>query len=69
MIDFSELFEDRSINYGFDNVEENREKFGDTFIVLPNPMYGKWENEVFENRKNLNKEEKYNIRKSHLNAY
>ena len=69
LIDFSELFEDRSTNYGFDIVEENSEKFGKLFIVLPNPMYGNWEKEVFDNKKGLSNKEKYHLRKSNLIAY
>ncbi|MFC2103828.1 5'-nucleotidase, lipoprotein e(P4) family [Bacteroidota bacterium] len=67
--DFSEIFENRSTNFGFDLVEENKDKFGDVFILLPNPMYGSWENEVFNNRRDLNNEEKYQLRKSSLLGY
>lgn len=67
--DFSQIFEDRSINHGFDTVEKNKEDFGKKFIVLPNPMYGSWEGEIFDNNWNLSDEEKYNIRKSNLIDY
>lgn len=66
MGDFSEIFEDRSDNFGFNIVEENKNKFGDKFIVLPNPMYGSWEKAVLDFKKDLSNEEKYNLRKSHL---
>jgi 5'-nucleotidase (lipoprotein e(P4) family) len=69
LLDFSEIFEDRSINFGFNTIDEKKEDFGTKFIVLPNPMYGDWEKEVFENRKGLNNKEKYNLRKSKLIAY
>ncbi|MDA3953215.1 MAG: 5'-nucleotidase, lipoprotein e(P4) family [Bacteroidales bacterium] len=69
LIDFSEIFEDRSANFGFDIVEEHSKDFGFKFIVLPNPMYGEWEREVFENRKDLNNKEKYELRKSNLIGY
>lgn len=69
LLDFSEIFEDRSVNHGFDIVEENKDKFGDIFIVLPNPMYGNWEREVFKNKSNLTNEEKYALRKSNLIGY
>ena len=59
MGDFSEIFEDRSNNYGFDIVKENRDLFGDLFIVLPNPMYGAWESPVLKSDKDLNDIEKY----------
>ncbi len=67
--DFSEIFEDRSNNYGFDVVEENITAFGEKFIVLPNPMYGSWEKAVLDFKKDLSDEEKYNLRKSHLTKY
>jgi 5'-nucleotidase (lipoprotein e(P4) family) len=67
--DFSEIFEDRSTNFGFQTVEENKDKFGDLFIMLPNPMYGNWEYEVFDNRSDLSDEEKYQLRKENLIGY
>lgn len=67
--DFSEIFEDRSNNYGFDVVEENRDLFGDKFIVLPNPMYGAWERPVLKSDRDLTDKEKYNIRKEALEGY
>ncbi len=45
--DFSEVFEDRSQNNGFDAVDQNSQEFGNRFIVLPNPMYGDWEKAVY----------------------
>jgi len=69
MGDFNELFEDRSENYGFNLIEENKEKFGELFIVLPNPMYGAWEREVLDNNNGLTGQEKYELRNSKLIAY
>jgi len=40
--DFDELFEDRSHNAGFGNVDSLAAFFGRKYIVLPNPMYGSW---------------------------
>ena len=69
MGDFSEIFEDRSENYGFNTIEENISKFGEIFIVLPNPMYGSWEGRIFNNNRDLSNKEKYNLRKSELIGY
>jgi 5'-nucleotidase (lipoprotein e(P4) family) len=69
MGDFSDIFEDRSTNFGFDEVEKNKSEFGNKYIVLPNPMYGKWENAVFENNRDLTNEEKYELRKKNLIGY
>lgn len=46
--DFSEVFEDRSINFGKNKVQEFKDKFGDRFIVMPNPMYGSWEKYIYD---------------------
>ncbi len=69
MGDFDEIFEDRSDNFGFNTVEEYKESFGTKFIVLPNPMYGGWESEVFDNNRDLSNEEKYHKRKENLIKY
>ena len=69
MGDFSDIFEDRSKNYGFDEVEKNKDAFGEIFIVLPNPMYGGWEKEVLDNKTGLSSQEKYDLRRSKLIGY
>lgn len=56
--DFSGIFEDRSHNYGKEAVEKNREKFGQLFIVLPNPMYGAWEKPLYNYQDGLSEEQK-----------
>lgn len=45
--DFSSDFGAQTINERAEAVEMNREKFGDNFIVLPNPIYGNWEAAVY----------------------
>lgn len=45
--DFAGVFDDRSNNYGKAEVRKMRDQFGKRFIVLPNPMYGKWERGAF----------------------
>lgn len=56
--DFSEVFEDRSIDNGKEAVEKNKALFGQKYIVLPNPMYGAWEKPLFDYKKGLTEEEK-----------
>jgi 5'-nucleotidase (lipoprotein e(P4) family) len=41
--DFDGIFDKRGEDLGFSLVDQNKAKFGDKFIVLPNPMYGDWE--------------------------
>ena len=64
--DFSEIFKDRSSNNGKAAVADNREQFGQKFIVLPNPMYGAWEKPMYNYQDNLNDEEKLKLMKSKL---
>lgn len=47
LADFSALFENRSENMGFDVVDQNKDKFGNIYIILPNPMYGDWESGLY----------------------
>ncbi len=46
--DFSNVFERKSVADRFAEVDKARALFGDKFIVLPNAMYGTWENAVYE---------------------
>jgi 5'-nucleotidase (lipoprotein e(P4) family) len=46
--DLSNVFEKKSVDDRFVEVESRREMFGKKFIVLPNAMYGTWENAVYE---------------------
>ena len=64
--DFSEAFEDRSSNDGKSAVEMNREKFGQKFIVLPNPMYGAWEKPLYDYKEGLSDAEKTKLLKEKL---
>ena len=46
--DFSNVFEKRSIADRFAETDKARENFGRNFIVLPNAMYGTWENAIYD---------------------
>ena len=46
--DFTSAFEKKSVADRFAEVEKVREEFGKRFIVLPNAMYGTWENAIYE---------------------
>lgn len=46
--DFSNAFEHKAVDARFAEVDKARETFGRTFIVLPNPMYGTWENAIYD---------------------
>jgi len=46
--DFAEVFENsRTGSARIDAVERNKAQFGARFIVLPNPMYGHWEDAIY----------------------
>jgi 5'-nucleotidase (lipoprotein e(P4) family) len=59
--DFDGIFENRSENMGKNVVEANKNKFGQEFIILPNPMYGKWE-------QTLPSDEEISATKNRINA-
>ncbi len=40
--DFDEIFKDRTDNFGFKTVDNNKKLFGSKYFILPNPMYGQW---------------------------
>jgi 5'-nucleotidase (lipoprotein e(P4) family) len=69
LADFDQIFENRALNNSFKAVEDNRGKFGDTFIILPNPMYGDWERPIFEGTTGLSDSAKIQRRKELLESY
>ncbi len=46
--DLSNVFERKSVADRFAEVDKARDMFGKKFIVLPNAMYGDWENAIYE---------------------
>jgi 5'-nucleotidase (lipoprotein e(P4) family) len=49
LADFDMVFDKRADDLGFGAVKDNMIKFGDRFIILPNPMYGPWINAAIKN--------------------
>lgn len=49
-------------------VDQQAKRFGTEFIVLPNPMYGDWEQSLYP-KGNLTEEEKAEIRLNKIQAY
>lgn len=45
--DFDNMFYGESAGIRKEKVDENKDLFGDIFIVLPNVMYGDWENAIY----------------------
>jgi len=64
--DFNDNFSGKSITDRSMEVDHERAEFGSRFIVVPNPMYGDWENAVNNNQSNLNDEQRAANRRSAL---
>jgi 5'-nucleotidase (lipoprotein e(P4) family) len=57
--DFSDVFENaKTVDARLNVVDQNKTKFGARFIVLPNPMYGDWENAIYDYNFKLTEEQK-----------
>jgi 5'-nucleotidase (lipoprotein e(P4) family) len=68
--DFAEVFENSKTVAGrIAAAEHNRKQFGTRFIVLPNPMYGDWENAIYDYNFKLSEQEKAAKRKALLKGY
>ncbi len=48
LADYSGVYEKRGNDFGFAAVDADRKLFGTRYIVLPNPMYGNWLNEIMK---------------------
>jgi len=65
--DFSDVFEkSKTVAARLEATEKNRSQFGTHFIVLPNAMYGDWENSIYDYNFNLNSGEKQARRRALL---
>ena len=64
--DFSPIFDKKSSEERNRLVDQNRNRFGYDFIVLPNPIYGDWEAALYHHSKTLTEEQKYRIRRNSL---
>jgi 5'-nucleotidase (lipoprotein e(P4) family) len=65
--DFSDVFEQsKTVAARLDATEKNRSQFGTHFIVLPNAMYGDWENSIYEYNFKLSSAEKQARRRALL---
>jgi 5'-nucleotidase (lipoprotein e(P4) family) len=68
--DFADVFENaKTIAARMSVTDANKTKFGARFIVLPNPMYGDWENAIYDYNFKLSEAEKDAKRKSLLKDY
>lgn len=66
--DFAEALEKTTVAGRIAATDQSRALFGTRFIMLPNPMYGDWENSVYEYNFKLTDTEKAERRRSLLKA-
>lgn len=64
--DFSGVFEKRTAGDRMQAVDSLKASFGTRFILLPNAMYGDWENALLNYNYTLNDREKGTVRKKQL---
>lgn len=64
--DFSEDFHKKSTNERNILTDKSRGDFGRKYIVLPNPMYGDWENAMYNYEYSRTNDEKSKVRRRHL---
>lgn len=69
LADFSETFERKSIDERNREVERLKERFGKRFIVLPNPMYGDWEEASLGRIDSQDTESRARKRKAQLTSF
>jgi 5'-nucleotidase (lipoprotein e(P4) family) len=67
--DFTNVFEDRSENFGFNEVDELSDEFGKRFIVFPNPLYGSWTKPIYGSTSGMSPQEIALKRKSYIIGY
>lgn len=69
LADFTEVFDKQSVADRNALVDSLNQKFGDTFIVLPNALYGEWEGALTEYSYSYSAAQKDSIRKNWLKGY
>ena len=67
--DFTELFEKQDTEKRNQLTDSLRNEFGKRFIVLPNAMYGDWENALFNYNNKLSAQQKDSIRIKNLRSF
>ena len=68
--DFAEIFEQsKTIDSRLAATNQNKSNFGTRFIVLPNVMYGAWEEAIYGDPSKLTEEQKAEKRKNALKDF
>ncbi len=66
LTDFNQVFDARGADYGKGLVDQYRQELLNSFVMLPNPMYGEWERAILKNQTGLSSEEQSERRKAAL---
>lgn len=69
LIDFMNVFEKKPIDGRFAETDARKADWGKRFIVLPNSIYGEWENALYNYDRKLPEAKKDTIRKELLKGY
>ncbi|MGC8864988.1 MAG: 5'-nucleotidase, lipoprotein e(P4) family [Bacteroidales bacterium] len=67
--DFTDLWEKQGVARRLTITDSLRAEFGKRFIILPNPMYGDWENAIYEYNYKLSAQTKDSLRKAYLKGF
>ena len=67
--DFSSLFDKKNSDERNQNVNAVAAEFGSRFIILPNPVYGDWENSLYNYNYSLTAAQRDSVIKAALHSY
>ena len=67
--DFSDVFESRGDDWGVGIVEKYKNEFGKRYIILPNPMYGDWEKNIYGEKRIESEDEKFLKRRQSVKSF
>ena len=67
LIDFEDVFRQKSIKERFSSIEKFKDEFGKRVIILPNPMYGEWEKTLYGGTSKISEKIKEEKIWEHLN--
>ena len=69
LADFHAAFDKRSTEERAEQVQAFKELFGQKFIVLPNPVYGGWEDAIYQNKREWTEGQKDSLIKAAMKSY
>ena len=62
-------FGDKTLQERNQMTDQEKEQFGDKYIVFPNPMYGSWESALYGSADDPSEAEKTQLREQQLNSF